>query len=151
MSETRWMAFSSANWLDSPLPSAVSLTCHGGTLNNCLQPLMLSYSTAGPMKAHCFSFPGNLLHSGASSAEVTVLRWHFQFFASWPDRPLPGFLEIIIWAYGLISATQFMQHQLHDLYRRPSSWIISTALAAEVSGRDVLQVPITSEAAQTFL
>lgn len=64
-----------------------------GTPYNCLQPLMLSYSTAGHTKANCFSLSGNLLHTGASSVQVTVLWWHSQVFASWPDRPLLGFLD----------------------------------------------------------
>ena len=84
MSKASWMAYTSANWLDSPSPSAVSVTCvglHAAVFHLCYFPTMQQEPPVN--RAYCFLSSGSWLYSGASSVRVTSSSGN-AFFAFWP-------------------------------------------------------------------
>ena len=72
MSKDNWMAFTSANWFDSPSTSAVLATCHVGLHTAAFHLRCFPTMRQDPSvnRAYCFSSSGSLLYSGASSAHA---------------------------------------------------------------------------------
>jgi len=134
MSKASWMAFTSANCLDSPSPSAVSATCRVGlhTAAFHLRYFRTMWQDPSVNRAYCFLSSGSWLYSGDSSARVT---------SSSGDAPkslpsgqsmitsrIPGRLRFPIWARCVVSAT-------HLLHVASVAWCVEGTLSLNIQPR----------------
>lgn len=123
-----------------------------GTSYNHLQLLILSYTTAGPIKAYCFSLSDNLLHSGAPSAQVTPSFSNIP--KSLPPGQIPYFQDL--WMTGDYDLSLLLD-QCNSIHAASVAWYAQETLPLNNQPStggvrsSCASVPITSEAAQTLL
>lgn len=156
MTKASWMSFTSANWLDSPCPSAVSASCRKGLQTAAFHLWGFPTKQQGPSanKAYYCSFSGNLLHSVTSSAHNTCFSCDIPKSLSSGQSMItsknPGQLGFPIQAHCVITATHF----LHIVF---VAWCVEDILPLNIQPntgnrggrRSCASVPITSKVNQT--
>lgn len=155
--KTSWMAFTFANWLNSPSHSAVCATCRIGChiASFYLQCFPTIWQDPPVNRPYGFSFSGNLLYSGASSVHVTsssgnILK-SLSSGQSMINSKIPGWQGFPVQVCCVISTT----HLLHiasiawcvegtlplNIQPSTSSWGASRRCASETFTLKAAQTP----------